>query len=1093
MHAKSDAQLLREYVTYGSDAAFAEVVKRHANLVYSAALRQVESSDSAKDVAQNVFTDLARKASTLTISDGGCLVGWLYRGTRFEALNHRRAELRRQSRERQAMADLITTAETTPDWESLRPILDEAMSQLTDGDRDAVLLRYFKGQSLREVGAALGISDDTAQKRVSRAVERLRELFKERGVTVSAQAIVAAVSANAVQAAPVGLVATLAAVALAKPAAAATTAVTVPKGTLTTFQKMLAVGVGVAVIVVATYRWSDSEYTVDSTLHQQPEAIAATNVGLLDTSSKDSAETANQNNPGNSSTTNILEAQSDELASTPANHLKVFVQDEKNQTLAGVLVKTKVTASGNADAFTSFNASVSTDTRGIANVRWPRDSFKQLELIASKDEFASRKMTWDLNTGDTIPDTFTFTLKPGVHMSGYVVDPEGNPIADASSQLSRFWLGGEYRQEKGEQPAFSTERKKTDADGRWTLRNLPAELLNRTSFTISHSNFINFRTTMERSEVQKQLREGTYKTVLKRGLETKGRVVDESDQPIANAAVWAGQRFSGYRKETKTDENGRFSFQNITEGKIIFSVMADGFSPDSKTHTVDTAASELVFKLSPGGVVRGIVQDRDGQPVEGVRVALSGSPGEPAYDGYEFSQTTGADGRFEWKSAPKEPMRFYFGKKGYQQKRDVRLKPGEEHMIELSRNREVKGKVVDKDTGEPVTEFQVSVGRMLGQIFSTDAAPKSFKSRDGSFTIEVEEEQEDAIRVSAKEHAEEVQKLPIATPEEIGVVLRLQRTGPLKFALQTPEGQPVPGATIALVSPEIGGGSVQLGESGLRSFGAQMSTSDQSGSVEMPAPPEQHIIIAWTPDGFAYSPVAELRVSGLLILQPYGRIEGVVTRGMAYGSGQELTLELLPGSLTFAHQGYKALSDTQGRFVFERVPPGKLSILRLVKTGTNSWSHSHKTEVVVAPGRTTEITLGGMDATVIGQVDVSPFRGQADVRINAHLSTPTPKPPSNLRPEESMALFASPEWKEKVPHVKHFAAVVEPDGSLVLDTIPPGDYTLNIRATLPGSGFLGKEIGRTSVPITVPQGAIPSNPIDIGHITLTRTETDTYE
>ncbi len=252
MQPKSDAQLLRQYAERGDESAFAELVARHAGLVYSAALRQVDSPDLARDITQNVFTDLARKARSVggKLSEQSSLVGWLYRGARFEALNFRRDALRRQSRERQAMEQLIPNPDSAPEWDRLRPLLDEAMAGLGDADRDAVLLRYFKNHSLREVGVVLGVSDDAAQKRVSRAVERLREFFARRGVTVGASGLVVVISANAVQSAPVGLaVAISTAAVLAGTALQSSTAIAATKVVaMTTLQKTI-IGATLAVAV----------------------------------------------------------------------------------------------------------------------------------------------------------------------------------------------------------------------------------------------------------------------------------------------------------------------------------------------------------------------------------------------------------------------------------------------------------------------------------------------------------------------------------------------------------------------------------------------------------------------------------------------------------------------------------------------------------------------------------------------------------------------------------------------------------------------------------------------------------------------------
>jgi RNA polymerase sigma factor (sigma-70 family) len=234
MQNKSDAQLLGEYAAQHSDPAFAEIVARHTDLVYSAALRQTGSPELAREIAQSVFTDLARKARTLagTLSADASLAGWLFRGTRFAGLKWLRDDHRRQTRERQFMEHIDpasqAAAESAPDWERVAPVLDEAMAELGDADHEAVLLRYFKNQDFHAVGRALGVSDDTAQKRVSRAVERLREFFVKRGVTVGAQGLVV-IAANAVQAAPVGLAATLTTASLASAAVGTGTTLTLLK------------------------------------------------------------------------------------------------------------------------------------------------------------------------------------------------------------------------------------------------------------------------------------------------------------------------------------------------------------------------------------------------------------------------------------------------------------------------------------------------------------------------------------------------------------------------------------------------------------------------------------------------------------------------------------------------------------------------------------------------------------------------------------------------------------------------------------------------------------------------------------------------
>jgi len=213
-----DAQLLRRYAEDGSESAFSEIVSRHIDLVYSAALRQVAGDTHlAQDVAQTVFADLARKARA--VSRHGVLTGWLYQATRYAASKVVRTERRRATREKEAVAMQELSSEAN--WDDLRPLLDEAMGSLGAKDRDAVLLRYFDRKELRAVGDALGTSEAAARKRVSRALERLRRYLTARGVSLSAGTLASALTGSAVQAAPAALAGTISAAVFAGAAAAA--------------------------------------------------------------------------------------------------------------------------------------------------------------------------------------------------------------------------------------------------------------------------------------------------------------------------------------------------------------------------------------------------------------------------------------------------------------------------------------------------------------------------------------------------------------------------------------------------------------------------------------------------------------------------------------------------------------------------------------------------------------------------------------------------------------------------------------------------------------------------------------------------------
>jgi RNA polymerase sigma factor (sigma-70 family) len=206
--SRTDTELLEDYAEYDSEAAFSELVRRHLDFVYSTALRLVRDGSLAEDVCQKVFVALARSARQ--VSGYRFLSGWLHRTAWNLSANVIRSDVRRRAREQEAaVMNQLFADESEATWKSIAPHLDAALSGLSNSDRDAVLLRYFQQKSAHEMSQVLGISAEAAQKRVNRAVERLREGFNRSGVTIGASGLALLLAANAVQSAPTGFAAAI--------------------------------------------------------------------------------------------------------------------------------------------------------------------------------------------------------------------------------------------------------------------------------------------------------------------------------------------------------------------------------------------------------------------------------------------------------------------------------------------------------------------------------------------------------------------------------------------------------------------------------------------------------------------------------------------------------------------------------------------------------------------------------------------------------------------------------------------------------------------------------------------------------------------
>jgi RNA polymerase sigma factor (sigma-70 family) len=224
-----DMALVREYARNHSETAFAALVSRHLNLVYSVALREVHDPHLAEEVTQAAFIILSRKAGVL--GPKTILSGWLCRTARYVSAEMLRSQRRRQTREQEAyMQSLLNDTESNA-WMQIAPLLETAMAQLGEQEHNAIVLRFYEGKALKQVGVALGTGEDAARMRINRALEKLRKFFVRRGLTFSAAVIAAAVSTSAVQAAPVGLAATVTAAAV-QGTAVTTSTLTLIKGAL---------------------------------------------------------------------------------------------------------------------------------------------------------------------------------------------------------------------------------------------------------------------------------------------------------------------------------------------------------------------------------------------------------------------------------------------------------------------------------------------------------------------------------------------------------------------------------------------------------------------------------------------------------------------------------------------------------------------------------------------------------------------------------------------------------------------------------------------------------------------------------------------
>jgi hypothetical protein len=735
-----------------------------------------------------------------------------------------------------------------------------------------------------------------------------------------------------------------------------------------------------------------------------------------------------------------------------------------------------------------FDRTQITDASGIARVGYPpAQDLQRLEIGASHEDYFGRKTGWERQAGDSIPASYTFKLGNGITLGGRVVDESEAPITGATVILFKILWSGEDMVRRGEQSDYESHSTSSDAQGRWQVKGVPGDLIHNIGIRASHPDYVGTNHDGQQSKNRDQeLRAGTFKVVLHRGWWVAGRVIDESGNPISGATISAGKYNYAATQETKTDARGAFGFRNLSLGETPLSALAKGRKPEIRTVEVKPEMPEILFRLGPGQKVWGIVKAETGEPLASVRIALESKNGTIP-DTYHLELNSDKNGRFEWDGAPDEAQNFGFLKIGYEAKRRQTLKPNEENVITLRHERKIEGQVLDAATEQPVTKFRVGIGPYPGaDLFYADyPGMKDYADANGRFILEVDEEETGAVKVEADDYAAQVERLPEAQNGAVQVVLRLKPSAALRGVLVTPDGAPVAGGTVVISNGQPGG-MPHLANARLADADRQgkVVTTDAAGEFVLPSPPEVGTVVAAQEKGFGIASIQQVRDSGRLVLQAFGRIEGTYTGGGQPVAGQEFTLR--DADVSFVWSQYKATTDENGRFIFEQVPPGECRIIRLVKESDNGWAHRYGADVKVFPGQTAQVALGDSGATLTGRIRYeSPTAEGEKLSLQASLRTVPPPLPGGMSAEETRAYYQTPEGKAITRQAKTFVVNVADDGSWNVDSIPPGTYALNVTALKLGSRpWEGTPVASGTVKVVVPQGATPQTQITVDEVVL---------
>jgi RNA polymerase sigma factor (sigma-70 family) len=684
----SETELLKAFREERSEEAFAELVRRYAGLVYSVAKRRLANAALAEDITQIVFIRFAKTPPK--VQSHAELAAWLHRTTLNVAIDTWRSETRRRAREQRAVV-METANPETAIWEDISPNLDEALNQLNDDDRQALLLRFFGRKTMRDVGTALGVSEDAAKMRVSRAVDRLRTQLGVGSAACTAVVLGTILAEHSVEAAPSQLVSRL--VNLKVPAAAGVAGMGGLLGALLRISGFkLAVGAVVLTLIGA------------STVHLLwPSNAPAAKVAVVNPRTN-----LTDNTTGSASRERFDSSGFDAPvapAPKPPKMLFHVVDAETGEPLAGTRIQAAFFGRGGSGE----GHDVLTDNNGVGAIPEPDDATKNrgMNVFVVKEGHVPKVVGFS-NSG--MPADYMMKLDPAMTVGGMVVDEQGQPVAGVKILVKDTG----YKPDQMENVDFQTCPVTNHSDGSWSCSYFPKDYTNEIGFILKKPGYA---VTVPWGPVDKA---GLTNLVLviNRGFTVTGQITDPQNRPIADARIKTLPRIGYHQQSASTDENGIFTLggvsgdttnelfykwptleTNDSGGTILrdlawqgrlhveLAVQADGFAPQTATVELLDSTNIANLTLSPGNIFRGRVVDEAGNPISNAIIRTDWDFKNQIETRFNWTTHADGNGQFEWDSAPAEEICYWFEADGYNVIRGMPLPAdGSDHEITLKSN-----------------------------------------------------------------------------------------------------------------------------------------------------------------------------------------------------------------------------------------------------------------------------------------------------------------------------------------------------------------------------------------------------------------------
>ena len=1024
-------QLLQKYATERSEEAFSLLVSRYVNLVFSVARRQAnKDSHLAQDITQTVFADLAEKADSIPPETQ--LGGWLHRRTCHVASTIRRSDKRRQRREDTAMAIESSHSNDDSSWDTLAPDLDLAINRLSDSDRTAIVMRFFEERNHRDIGIALQTTEDTAQKRVMRAIEKLRSILAQQGVTLSVPLLTAFLEDRCLASAPAELGSEITnQTDHQSPASAGSFA-----ANRSTTNRLL-VGAGALALMIMTA-------IVLTTQNPGPDSdIPQTDVSEI-------AAGAIIDNPNVSPQIHTSESGDTILTSQSSDLLKLTIQSkETGERLAGVRIANRAQLQESWDVL-----DLTANRIGEISIPFEKDKLKMLQLITKIDGYADTRLEWHPGRGDQVPAEFTVSLVPATRIGGTVVDSEGRPIVSA-----KVGFNHESAPEMRTRPQsfeFSWIEVKTDEEGRWEINRIADQILPLIYGSAKHPDFANspLLFASRDHQVLASLKAGTHVFELSAAFGISGLVTDSNHNPIPDAEIAFGNFGSGNRRTTTSDLEGRFILKGCKPGMGLLTAQSESFAPTTIKVEISQESEDAHLILSRGKTLVLKVVDENKVPVTGANVWYDTFENTHSPDAtlppavqVEFSEKTDKNGLVTWFDAPDRRLTFDVHAKGFMRVSDLAFYPdGKEHQVVLPSALVVTGTITDQESGEPIPAVRMVTGyprqhpvgnkrevnwSTLDRFWVDFSGGKFYHSYEEA-VINGMANPGYVLKFEADGYAPSVTRTIAANEGVVEFDIQLIRAESNDITVLLPSGKPAKQADVGLITQQSQITLVPGGLSHKRQNSEHLLTDSSGRFVLKPAPEVTRIIVAH-PEGYALATSDEVKQNSEIHLKAWGRLEGSYRHNL--DSDSAIVLEVSFGKSSFENvrfdfQDFVAELDESGKFSFETLPPGthRLSQRHYTESPTGrSWSTRTLDRFEISSNETTLLHLSTHEI----RLNVSLPRDLASNDVIGYIHEPKPHIPNSIvnNRDAKRAWMRRPEIKAQMLDTISFPLSKQDDGT----------------------------------------------------------------